>query len=224
MITNNAKLNLPVDDKYDTVLLLIRHGQSIGNLNHEFLGHLNKDLSELGYEQAAQTAEFLSDERIDAVYSSDLMRAHNTALPHAKTRGLEVIDSTGLREIYAGEWEGLRVEDIKEKYGNYYTDVWRAQFGICRVPGGESVPELAERIHAELLKIAKENRGKRILVGLHAAAIRAFFGKIKRIPSTELADAFDFPTNASVSVVYFNGQSLIPGCYSYDEHLKKSNT
>jgi broad specificity phosphatase PhoE len=219
MIANNG-FRVPIDDKYDTVLLLIRHGQSVGNLNYEFLGHMNKDLSELGYAQAARTAEFLSGEQIDMVYSSDLMRAHNTALPHAKIRGLDVVDSSGLREIYAGEWEGLRIEYIKEKYGNYYTDVWRAQFGTCRIPGGESVPELAERIHTELLRISKENKGKRILVGLHAAAIRAFFGKIRGVAPHELASAFDFPTNASVSVVYFDGEKLIPGCYSYDEHLK----
>ena len=215
----NKTLRVPINEEFDTVMFIIRHGQSIGNLNREFLGHMNKDLSDLGYKQAAATAEFLSDERIDVVYSSDLQRAHNTALPHAKMRGLEVIDSEGLREIFAGEWEGMRVEDIKEKYGNYYADVWRAQFGICRLPGGEAVPELAQRIHGELLRIAKENRGKRILVGLHAAAIRAFFGKIKGIEPSELAGAFDFPTNASVSVVYFDGEKLVPGYYSYDEHL-----
>ena len=223
-ITNpDGKLKVPILDCFDTVLLLVRHGQSLGNLNYEFLGHTNKDLSELGYRQAECAADFLSDERIDAVYSSDLIRAHNTALPHAERRGLEVVDSVQLREIYAGEWEGLRVEIIKERYGNYYTDVWRAKFGTCRIPGGESVPEVAERIHGELLKIAKENRGKRVLVGLHAAAIRAFFGKIKHIPGEELAAAFDFPTNASVSVVYFDGESLIPGFYSYDEHLAHLN-
>ena len=91
MIANNG-LRVPIDDKYDTVLLLIRHGQSVGNLNYEFLGHMDKDLSELGYAQAARTAEFLSGEQIDMVYSSDLMRAHNTALPHAKIRGLDVVD------------------------------------------------------------------------------------------------------------------------------------
>ena len=81
------------------------------------------------------------------------------------------------------------------------------------------MPELAQRRHGELFRIAKENRGKRILVGLHAAAIRAFFGKIKGIEPNELAGAFDFPTNASVSVVYFDGEKLVPGYYSYDEHL-----
>lgn len=218
-MVNANEYKLPVSKDYDTVLMIVRHGQSIGNLNREFLGHTNKDLSELGYIQAAKTAEFLSNERIDAVYSSDLIRAHNTALPHAEFRGLEVIDSKALREIYAGEWEGLSVEKIKEKYGNYYTDVWRAEFGTCRLPGGESVPEVAQRIYAELLRIAKENRGKRILVGLHAAAIRAFFGKIKEIPPCDLAAAFDFPTNASVSLAYFDGEKLLPGYYSYDEHL-----
>ena len=220
MSEKSNKSVLPIKEDQDTVILLLRHGQSIGNLNYEFLGHTNKDLSPLGYIQAERTAEFLSEERIDVVYSSDLMRAHNTALPHAKLRGMDVIDSRELREIYAGEWEGMHVQRIKEVYGNYYVDVWRGQFGTCRIPGGESVPEVADRIHKELLRIAKENVGKRILVGLHAAAIRAFFGKIRGIPGEDLASAFDFPTNASVSIVYYDGEKLTPGYYSYDEHLK----
>ena len=82
------------------------------------------------------------------------------------------------------------------------------------------MPELAERIYAEILRIAKENEGKRVIVAFHAAAIRAFFGKIMDIPASKLADAFDFPTNASVSSVYFDGEKLIPGVYSFDAHLE----
>lgn len=214
-----TKSELNIKNEYDTVILIERHGESLGNANREFLGHTNKDLSQFGYDQANRTAQSLADFKIDVIYSSDLIRAHNTVLPHATLRGLKIIDSRALREIYAGEWEGMSVEKIIEEYHGYYHDVWRAKFGVCRIPGGEAVPEVAERIHSEILEIASANKGKTILIGAHAAAIRAFFGKITHTPADELADAIPFPTNASVSVVYFDGENLIPGVYSYDKHL-----
>ena len=207
------------DNGFNTILYVVRHGESLGNAKREFLGHTDKDLSPLGYEQAKKTALLMAGERIDAVYSSDLIRAHNTAFPHAEMRGFDVIDSKELREIYAGEWEGMRVVDIIEKYPVDFYDCWRARFGVCRIPGGESVPELAERIHNALLKIARECEGKRVLIGCHAAAIRSFWGRISGIDPERLADELPFPANASVSTVYFDGEKLVPGFYSYDKHL-----
>ena len=105
-----------IDKSFNTHIFLVRHGQSIGNEKREFLGHTDKDLSSLGYEQAARTAEFLAYEDIDVVYSSDLIRAYNTAIPHADMRNLKVIPEKALREIFAGKWEGMRVEDIISEY------------------------------------------------------------------------------------------------------------
>ncbi len=210
---------LVLEEKYDTVIYLVRHGQSIGNARREFLGHTDKDLSELGYIQANRTAEFMMPMRIDSVYSSDLIRAYNTALPHAKIRNLPVIKSKELRELYAGDWEGKRVEDIIEKSPSEFLDGWRESFGTYTLPNGESVPDAAERMYAEVLRIAKENSGKHVLIGSHAAAIRSFWGKITKTPPEKLAAAYQYPDNASVSVVYFNGEELIPGEYSHSAHL-----
>ena len=93
-----------------TTLYLVRHGESIGNLQHRFLGHTNLDLSPRGYLQANATFEYMKGFQIDAVYSSSLMRAVNTVLPHAKHRGLEVIPMDALREVYIGIWEGLSTD------------------------------------------------------------------------------------------------------------------
>lgn len=214
------KTPINIDKKYSTVIFLERHGQSIGNAKREFLGHTNKDLSDLGYLQAARTAEFLANEQIDAVYSSDLLRAYNTALPHAKMRGMNVITSENFRELYAGEWEGMRLEDIIAKYPHEFFDQWRANFGMTTIPGGENVQDGAQRFHSEVLKIAKENEGKHVLVAAHAAVIRSFWGKITATAPEKLAAAFEYPNNASVSLVYFDGEKLIPGEYSHDSHLK----
>ena len=202
-----------------TKIILIRHGESEANQLSTLAGFSDYQLTELGFEQARLTAEHLKNERIDAIYSSDLLRAHNTAKPHAELRGLEVCDSSELREIYAGLWEGKKVEDIIAEYNGFYHNVWRDNFGECELPEGESVPHLGERIFCEVKRIAAENRGRTILIGCHAAAIRAFWGKITETKPSNLALAYPFPTNASVSVVYYDGANLIAGEYSHDVHL-----
>jgi broad specificity phosphatase PhoE len=210
---------IKIDMGYNTLIFLVRHGQSIGNEKREFLGHTDKDLSSLGYEQAARTAEFLAYEDIDEVYSSDLIRAYHTALPHADMRNLKVKALKELREIFAGKWEGMRVEDIISQYPSDFIDGWRANFGTFTIPGGENVQDLAERIYRAIYGIAKQNEGKSILIGCHAAAIRAFWGKLTCIAPQDLADKLPFPMNASVSTVYFDGESLIAGEYSHADHL-----
>ena len=84
----------------NTRIILVRHGESLGNKNNLALGHTNLDLSPRGYEQVRATAEFLRDEKIDVIYSSDLLRAHNTAVPNAELHGLPINDCVKLRETF----------------------------------------------------------------------------------------------------------------------------
>ena len=99
-----------------TRLIITRHGQSIANAECRFAGHSDFDLSPIGHTQAALAAEYISKTfKIDCIYSSDLLRAYNTALPTAKALGLEVIKTQELREIYVGKWEGHTTDEIAEK-------------------------------------------------------------------------------------------------------------
>ena len=84
----------------------VRHGQSLGNAERVLLGHCDLDLSPLGVQQAKLTAEAMKDFPIDIIYSSDLLRAYNTAKPHADLRGISVIPDKCFRECYLGDWEG----------------------------------------------------------------------------------------------------------------------
>ena len=95
-----------------TRIYLIRHGESIGNAKRMYLGHTNLGLSELGHRQAEITAEFLKNVDFSVIYSSDLQRALETAAPHAKIRGMELILRRDLREINVGEWEGAYVDEL----------------------------------------------------------------------------------------------------------------
>ncbi len=203
-----------------TKIILIRHGQSLGNAKQVLLGHTDLDLTELGYRQAEATAKALAEERIDVIYSSDLIRAMNTARPHGLLHGLDVIPDSQLREIYLGDWENLSCFEVMERFGEraYKVD-WSENFGTFVMPNGEGAWEAGERFLREVERIAKENEGKTILVVAHAAVIRSFFGHISELTPETMSDIIPYPTNASYSIVYFDGERIAPGEYSIDEHL-----
>ncbi len=197
-----------------TEVILIRHGQSLGNARRLYLGHTDLDLSFEGYAQAERAADALVDLEIDHVYSSSLLRAYNTALPHAVRRGLTVIPSDGMKEIFLGEWEGQPIDLLKEKWHDEYEGGWKCNFGVYCPPSGESVPHLAERIYGEVLRIAELHPHSRVLIASHAAAIRSFWGKVAGIEPSKLAELIPFPKNASFTTVRVLDGKIYPVSYS----------
>ena len=205
-----------------TKIIIIRHGQSLGNATRTILGHTDLDLSDLGYKQAYATAECLKNVKIDLIYSSDLKRAYNTALPNAKIRNLEVKTSKNFREMYVGAWEGLTVDDIIAKWGReIFEKDWSANFGTFTIPEGESITQGGLRFYEEILRISKQNVGKTILVAAHAAVIRSFWGIISEVEPKDIANKIPFATNASYSICYFENGKITPFEYSIDEHLSE---
>ena len=79
--------------------------------------------------------------------------------------------------------------------------------------------EAQQRIYDEIMRIAKKEQGRTVALAFHAAAIRLFFARILGISKDDLNNAIPFPYNASVSVVYFDGERLIPGEFSHMKHL-----
>lgn len=198
----------------ETKIFLVRHGESLGNAARIYLGHTDLDLSEEGYRQANLTAESLRDEKIDAIYSSDLKRAYNTALPHALMRRLPVITSKNLRELNIGDWEGMRIDDLISEHREDFVAGWQENFGTFTVPGGENVFSGGMRFHNEVLRIARENPNKTLLIAAHAAVIRCFWCIINGVSPEDMAKAYPFPKNASYSTVICDGERLLPLEYS----------
>ena len=204
---------------YDTLILLERHGRSVANEQRIYLGHTDEDLSPRGFAQAERTAEFLGDVKIDAVYTSDLIRARHTAEPNAHRRGLPVHAEERLREVYVGEWENRKVEELQREYEHEFFDGWVKGFGTFTLPGGESIPHAAERFLSRVREIAEENAGKTVLIASHAAVIRSSFARAKGIPAERVADELPFPDNASISVLYYKDGEFVAGEYSHSAHL-----
>ena len=206
-----------------TRLLFVRHGQSDANLNRIFAGQIDPALTELGFRQARVTAKFIAENyRVDAIYSSDLLRAYHTALAASETLGLPITVDRGLREIFAGSWEGRAFDALAEENSPAYRQ-WFQDIGHAQCPGGEAVAELAERIYQTVRRIAEENEGKTVVLATHASPIRTVqwrssgedLGYMQQIP---------WVSNASVSEFVYENGVLTPVKLSQDAHLADMKT
>jgi len=153
-----------------TRLYLIRHGQSAGNAEGRFGGHGPTPLSRLGQEQAAKTAKVLAKEGINVIYSSDLLRAVQTAEPLAELLGLKVNVSEAFRERHVGVLEGLTFDESKSAFpADYYALVNRNIHHV--ITDGESYRHLLKRITAKLNEVLTQHAGERIAIFSHTGAI-----------------------------------------------------
>lgn len=200
-----------------TTFLIIRHGQSVSNIQGVFTGNLDLALTEQGLQQASITADYIvSNFHVDAVYSSDLSRARNTGKAVADRLGLEVQTDRRLREIYAGQWEGRSFNELSENFSNYM--VFRTDIGNCVTDGGETVAQLSERVIEAFYDIAKANEGRTVVIATHATPIRALQSHCLGKTLAEMKDV-PWVTNASVSTVVCEDGILTLKEACHDEHL-----
>lgn len=207
-----------------TTFLLVRHGESLANKETFFAGQSDVALLESGINQANLSAEFVKlNYKVDKIYSSDLMRAYSTAECFSKVLGVEIIKDKGLREIYAGEWEGKQHGDLPVLFPEEYGNLWLNHIGKVVTPGGESVKELGDRVILALLNIAKENPGKTVLIATHATPIRAAQA-IAEYGSVEKMEDVPWASNASVTEICYECGKWTLVRASMDEHLKEFKT
>jgi len=153
-----------------TRILLIRHGQSRGNAERRFGGHSPTPLSEHGRAQAEATALALKGEGVSAIYSSDLLRAVETAAPLARETGLAVERSPDLRERNVGRMEGLTFKEAAERFPEEYAALIRRDFEHV-LPGGESFRQMLDRAAAAVDRAIELHRGGTIALFSHSGTI-----------------------------------------------------
>jgi broad specificity phosphatase PhoE len=153
-----------------TRVLLIRHGQSEGNAEGRFGGHTATPLSARGRLQAEATAQALSSENFTAIYSSDLPRAVETAMPLARLTGLDVEQTDAFRERSVGVMEGLTFEEAAAQHPEQYAALIRRDFDHILL-GGESYRQMLDRASHKLDQAIEQHRGGRIAVFSHTGSI-----------------------------------------------------
>lgn len=152
-------------------LFLIRHGETEYNKTFRFLGRTDVGLSEKGIEQARRLAGDLSSENITAIYTSDMLRARQTAEIIAEPHGATVTALSDLREIDFGRWEGLTYDEIMALEKDYFS-VWIENPFDNDIPEGESWAAFKARLLSAVgLIIDSASDGKAVIVS-HGGPIR----------------------------------------------------
>ncbi|MFB7456356.1 histidine phosphatase family protein [Streptomyces sp. NPDC056188] len=158
-------------------IILWRHGQTSWNVERRFQGSTDVELTGTGVGQARRAARLLASLRPDAIVSSDLVRATRTAAELAELTGLEVARDEGLRETYAGVWQGLTHEEIIDRHSEEYT-AWKRGEPVRR-GGGELETEVADRAAPVVLRyVEKVPEDGTLVVVSHGGTIRTTLGRL----------------------------------------------
>ena len=166
-----------------TEFVIIRHGQTHGNITRTLQGQSNTDLDETGVQQVRLLARRLkSHPAFEAVISSDLKRALDTAQILVDSIGGTIIPNAGLREWNLGILEGRSWQDLQLEYPQIMNSFLNSHKDV-EVPGGERRSVMEKRVSECLDILASEFAGKRLLVVTHGGVLRAIFRHIVGLPA-----------------------------------------
>ena len=159
-----------------TELLLVRHAETEWNREGRWQGHADPPLNEAGRAQARALAEALAGERLDAIYTSDLRRAAETAEILGAALGRPVTSDPDLREIDVGSWSGLTRSEVAEQFPDWETH------------DGESRDELEARVVGAVRRIAQRHPDGRVVIVSHGGSIRSLQRHFNGEPAQVLAN------------------------------------
>lgn len=149
-----------------TRVFLVRHGTTEWNREEIFRGRVDCKLNDTGLAEARALEVRFRDVAIDSIYASPLSRALETAKAVATPRDLGVIIEPAFIDIDFGEWQGLALKKVEEKYPDLFR-IWREQPQAVSFPGGESLAQVRVRAWEGFERVVRENPGKTILIVSH---------------------------------------------------------
>jgi broad specificity phosphatase PhoE len=149
-----------------TSIILVRHGQTVWNAIEVFRGRIDIELDETGLKQAELLAGYLSQRKLEAVYSSPLKRAVQTAEAVARHHGLAVETTPGLNDIDFGEWQGLSVQEVRTRFSELF-DTWVSNPQWVNLPSGESLDDVRQRALTLVNEGVEKHEGKVIVLVSH---------------------------------------------------------
>lgn len=148
-------------------LKLIRHGESVANQQRIWQGQMEFPLSDIGREQADKVGKWLAHDRIDALYSSDLSRAFETAVEIGKHHNMEPVSQQELREMYLGQFQGLTHAEVEEKHPGFAHSDWL----ISGIGGVEVLGEIQGRAMKLIDHLWQRHAGEEVICVSHGGFI-----------------------------------------------------
>jgi glucosyl-3-phosphoglycerate phosphatase len=162
-------------------VVIWRHGQTEWNVEGRFQGQTDVPLDSVGRDQARRAARLLAALRPHAIIASDLSRASDTAHHLGALTGIPVALDAGLREIFAGSWQGLTDAEIKRKFPEEFA-AWRANHSVRR-GGGELETEVADRVVPAIHRALEGVPARGVLVVVsHGGSSRVAIGRLLGLP------------------------------------------
>ena len=163
-----------------THVLAIRHGETAWNVDTRIQGQLDIPLNDTGRWQAERLAQALADEPLQALYASDLGRAHETALAVGRQLRLPVITDPGLRERRFGIFEGRTFNEIEAQWPEASLR-WRQRDPGFGPDGGETLSEFYERCVGTATRLAQAHLGQRIALVAHGGVLDCLYRAGSRV-------------------------------------------
>lgn len=177
-----------------TMLWLIRHGETSWNAEGRVQGQTDVPLSDVGHSQARALADQLAGRSFGALYSSDLQRVTQTALPVSQTLGLPIRAEPRLRERHYGMFETLTYAEVKVRHPEEYAR-FRAHDPEFDFRGGEGLRVFFERSVSCLADIAARHAGEDVLVFTHGGVLDMAYRHAKHLGLASKRD-FEIPNAA----------------------------
>ena len=163
-----------------TRLFIVRHTETIGNIEKRLTGKQDYAITERGQVLIQKLIKEIENIKFDKIYSSTSGRAIKTIEQIAKNQNLKIEQIDKLCEMYFGIYDGWKWEDVN-KIQPEIKQTQNKINEIVGIPKQESMEETANRMYNYILGISKENEGKTILISSHGVAIEAFLRKIENI-------------------------------------------
>lgn len=170
-------------------LIVVRHGETDWNAVARIQGQIDIGLNDKGRWQAGRLAQALADEPVDAIYSSDLARAHQTADAVARVTGVAITPTPGLRERVFGNFEGKTFAEIDALWPEQ-AQAWRKRVPDFAPEGGESLLQFQSRVLGVVQTLVTRHTEGQILLVAHGGVMdllyRAATGQELQAPRTWL--------------------------------------
>ncbi len=205
-----------------TNIYLIRHCEAMGNHKRLFQGSTDCDISEIGAKQLDYLKERFKNIRLDAVYSSPLLRAQKTAQAVVYGKGLEIITRKNLAELHGGVVEGRPFQEAFNAIPGL-ADAWNNHPQDFAPEGGEAMRDAYVRIYDEIIALAQQNRGKTIAATTHGGVLRCLMCRVLYYDITRLKDVpwcentavtlLKIDDDDKIGVEFFNDYSHVPPEY-----------
>jgi broad specificity phosphatase PhoE len=200
-------------DKGDTVLALIRHGQTRANIEQRWQGQGDWGLDDLGHRQARALRDWYGE--ATTVYASPLGRAQATA-GYLARNGMVTVD--GLKEIDMGLWEDLTSDEIFEKWPDLMRTIYQDGVDLKRGETGESWGELTGRFRATVDGVTSATAEPTVVVA-HGGAIRAYVSSFTSTTDSH-SESLYTPANTSVTHVALTEGGPLLLDYAVSAHLE----